>query len=311
MCKRLTGRGRTPEIAPGFTLIELLVVLAVLCVLAALLFPVFSAVRERGRRTACLSNERQLGMALMQYAYDNGEQFPFGLIANPGTGWAGDCLPYIKDTALFRCPDDGTTAGGRGANEFVVSYALNCNLGGVRYSSPKLGSTSLSAAALSVLSAPTKTVLLFEVSDNITQIGWTTPTMRGSPVDLGSPSGNTATHPGTPDTGDTTFLLGGGGQFQVAEGEIVTRYATGNIGGRILNGGAGSAPRHAGGSDYLACDGHVLWLRPEQVSGGSSAAASDCAQGMEAVQPPDCRTQVRQSAAGTGDGRHVLTFSTR
>lgn len=311
MCKRLKGRGRPPEIAPGFTLIELLVVLAVLCVLAALLFPVFSAVRERGRRTACLSNERQLGLALMQYAYDNGEQFPFGPIANPGTGWAGDCLPYIKDTALFRCPDDGTTAGGHGPEGFVVSYALNCNLGGVRYSSPKLGSISLPATALSVLSSPTKTILLFEASDNVTQLASTTPTMTGLLTDFDSPSGNTATHPGTPDTGDTTFLLGGGGQFHVAEGEIVTRYATGDIGGRVLNGGAGSAPRHAGGSDYLACDGHVLWLRPERVSGGSSAAASDCAQGTEAVQPPDCRAQVRQGAAGTGDGRHVLTFSAR
>ena len=60
----------------GFTLIELLVVIAVVAILAALLFPVFAQVREDARKTSCLSNERQLGAALLLYVQDYDEQFP-------------------------------------------------------------------------------------------------------------------------------------------------------------------------------------------------------------------------------------------
>ncbi|MGI4791247.1 MAG: type II secretion system protein [Janthinobacterium lividum] len=66
----------------GFTLIELLVVIAVVAILAALLFPVFAKVRERGRQTACLSNLRQLSLATFQYAQDSDDRYPYG--GDPG-----------------------------------------------------------------------------------------------------------------------------------------------------------------------------------------------------------------------------------
>ena len=60
----------------GFTLIELLVVVGIVAIIAAILFPVFASVRERGRRTTCQSNLKRLGLAMQQYVQDNNGTYP-------------------------------------------------------------------------------------------------------------------------------------------------------------------------------------------------------------------------------------------
>ena len=99
----------------GFTLIELLLVIAIISLLAAILFPVFATAREKARRTSCASNEKQLGLGLMQYAQDNDENLPSGIFSTqagnwwtPVSGWAGPIYPYVRSVAVFQCPDDQT-----------------------------------------------------------------------------------------------------------------------------------------------------------------------------------------------------------
>ncbi len=111
----------------GFTLIELLVVIAIIAILAAILFPVFQKVRENARRTACLSNEKQLGLAFTQYTQDSDELYPVtsGLNFNC-SGWAAaGVYTYVKSTAVFKCPDDPTAPDAQG---LPISYAMNFNL---------------------------------------------------------------------------------------------------------------------------------------------------------------------------------------
>src|SRR5690606_624654 len=75
----------TPKKTPGFTLIELLVVIAIIAILAAILFPVFARARENARRTSCLSNIKNMGLAFMQYTQDYDERMPLIQTCGPST----------------------------------------------------------------------------------------------------------------------------------------------------------------------------------------------------------------------------------
>jgi prepilin-type N-terminal cleavage/methylation domain-containing protein/prepilin-type processing-associated H-X9-DG protein len=94
----------------GFTLIELLVVIAIIAILAAILFPVFAQAREKARASACLSNTKQLGLALQMYAQDYDETMPPGNTVagfnEPGVlpNFLGSLVPYTKNLAIFVCP---------------------------------------------------------------------------------------------------------------------------------------------------------------------------------------------------------------
>ncbi|MEO7719758.1 MAG: DUF1559 domain-containing protein [Capsulimonas sp.] len=83
----------------GFTLIELLVVIAIIAILAAILFPVFAQAREKARQTMCISNEKQMGLAILQYNQDNDETFPIGQYdgLNDKFDWQNAVYPYVKN----------------------------------------------------------------------------------------------------------------------------------------------------------------------------------------------------------------------
>ena len=143
----------------GFTLIELLVVIAIIAILAAILFPVFAKAREKARQISCASNEKQIGLAVIQYVQDYDERMPCGLILNStnnpnGFGWAGQVQPYAKSAQLFKSPDDSTSqvTNANNITSYPVSYGMNVWMAGEN-----------PGGTLAAQNAPANTVLLFEV----------------------------------------------------------------------------------------------------------------------------------------------------
>ena len=107
----------------AFTLIELLVVIGIVSLLVSLLFPVFATARARARQTVCVSNLRQIGLAMGLYAQDADELYPYGAdpIDKRTPLWDGtksqtpvaampllqDVLhPYTASGQLWHCPSD-------------------------------------------------------------------------------------------------------------------------------------------------------------------------------------------------------------
>jgi prepilin-type N-terminal cleavage/methylation domain-containing protein/prepilin-type processing-associated H-X9-DG protein len=146
----------------GFTLIELLVVIAIIAILAAILFPVFAQAREKARQTSCISNEKQIDLAVMMYTQDYDETYP---IAWGYYGpWYQTIDPYIKNAGasagyaatekgVWHCPSDYTTAG--------VSYSANAMImgGGALY----WGLGPYPAQTLAGVNAPADCVLAAEL----------------------------------------------------------------------------------------------------------------------------------------------------
>ena len=91
----------------GFTLVELLAVIAILAVVAALLFPVLHSVKGKARETACASNLHQMSLAMEMYLQDYDEVFPVSYVASrtgPYHSWRQLIGPYVRNTDIFMCP---------------------------------------------------------------------------------------------------------------------------------------------------------------------------------------------------------------
>ncbi len=299
----------------AFTLIELLVVIAIIAIIAAILFPVFESAREKARSITCLSNERQIGLALLQYVQDNDQTYPSGVLLSvdppgaTGLGWAGETQAYMKSDALLLCPDDVTPSSEqKGVSVGVpVSYGFNNNAAGTD---------------LHDFLAASQTVLLFEVTGAVAQVSDAT---EGTQDYTTAPP--TASMSATGNGADimicniTGFVRQANGQTVIQVGSIVDpviKYATGALGNRwIPNASPDQKPawfanqigRHSGGSNFLLADGHAKFLLPSNVSSGNYASASDCRQGNLNSQPIDCKNGQPGDAAGTASTEFAVTFS--
>lgn len=242
----------------AFTLVDLLVVIAIIAVLAAILFPVFAKAREKAGQRTCLSNERQLGLGLLQYQQDYNGYFPHGILPRrapfQGIGWAGEIYPYVKSTGVYHCPDDPIVQNDvAGVTLYPVSYALNMGVVDDNHPTP-----------FSKFDRPAKTVMLDEVQGAV-GVNVTDPQENGSPAK-------------SPIDFSDNLVWADAGNNPICCHASVWKYATGRMadvnhdkdsldndpaksGGMEVPG-----PRHSGGANWLMADGHAEWLRGTAVA---------------------------------------------
>jgi prepilin-type N-terminal cleavage/methylation domain-containing protein/prepilin-type processing-associated H-X9-DG protein len=172
----------------GFTLIELLVVIAIIAILAAILFPVFAQARAKARAISCVSNLKQLSLAMIMYSGDYDETLPqwwWDISWAGGTGqgakvndattiWWNAIYPYVKNNRVYECPDNAYTFTTRqdghwgwfnGSTTGMNPAFLDVNIGyGVSeprfYDHPKVAK----------MRRPTETMLIMDMATSLS--GW-------------------------------------------------------------------------------------------------------------------------------------------
>lgn len=259
----MVGRKMVRE---GFTLIELLVVIAIIAILAAILFPVFSRAREKGRQAQCTSNFKNMSNALLMYSSDYDERFPLrnggrGLVnwwvqppgATPNFFFDGNTqaqravyshnaiMPYLKNWQVLACPSGKQLVDfapySNTPNPVAMSLMMNALLGSVPQSQ---------------VVAPARCILIWEPWGDV---AWKVETVT-SPDISGNPPGTTAPFRYVPPT-TAPFACGS------------TCVIYGGIGGTPYGTVRPNVQHHSGGELYAYVDGHVKWAKGCNTGGSA------------------------------------------
>jgi prepilin-type N-terminal cleavage/methylation domain-containing protein/prepilin-type processing-associated H-X9-DG protein len=227
----MNSKRRKRKVA-GFTLIELLVVIAIISILAAILFPVFARARENARRSACMSNLKQIGLGVMMYVQDYDETYPASSQKNSDTGafvyWPELLEPYTKSTQIFLCPSNAsvssgapTYAGQYGANWLVLAYYNNAPV------------------KMAAVAAPSATYLAMDYGNYY--------------ISANTPPASTSGF----------FYLPGIGSLKGLTSSACPTSSTPASYDKVRNDCMNG--RHFGGVNMTFADGHVKWLKTEVV----------------------------------------------
>lgn len=170
----------------GFTLIELLVVVAIIAILAAILFPVFARARESARKTSCLSNLKQIGLGWMQYTQDYDEKVMPVSISVPGKvfywwgSYDGTTLregegllqPYMKSAQIQACPSfDNKLRAALGLTGYGYNYGY-----------------LTAGRSLAAIQSPAQTLVMADAA-RLNTWAYATPTLEGNTY-IDRPSNN-------------------------------------------------------------------------------------------------------------------------
>ncbi len=217
-------------------------VIAIIAILAAILFPVFARAREAARQSSCLSNCKQMGNAVMMYTQDYDEVYPWMWQGGSGSAWvhvpvnqtassnyfiwAEFIYPYVKNDGVFQCPSRKFTQAQMPYTTFPVSYNYNGNASG-----------GVSGAAMAAVEAPASTIVLYD--------GWTMDAWWYAPDHASLLSGQPSASPPSPSP-----ITWGASNWALVR-------------------------RHNDGANCAFADGHAKWLNRATPSMFTRAADPD------------------------------------
>lgn len=179
-----------PAKKAGFTLIELLVVIAIIAILAAILFPVFAQARAKARAIACLSNTKQLGIAMMMYMQDYDEvalpahmdyddatvgKTPDNTVRDWRRFWPFIIQPYVKNFQAQLCPDQVAFQGPQWGDSHPQDNPYNTNRSKGYSINDTMSTWGGSTTALASISRPANIVMFADaatITKNSTDPGW-------------------------------------------------------------------------------------------------------------------------------------------
>jgi prepilin-type N-terminal cleavage/methylation domain-containing protein/prepilin-type processing-associated H-X9-DG protein len=172
----------------AFTLIELLVVIAIIAILAAILFPVFAQAKAAAKKTADLSNVKQIGLGIVMYTNDNDDMLPMDQFCPSGAVGACDPVlwqesvgPYIKsdNTATGTRPNEAQGNGGVFAAPDFPKPKQRCGAYAIRYDMAEDGVAPWTAAgyapkvfSTSAVNKPADKVYLIQRGANYGEGNW-------------------------------------------------------------------------------------------------------------------------------------------
>jgi prepilin-type processing-associated H-X9-DG protein len=215
------------------------VVIAIIAILAAILFPVFAQAREKARQTSCVSNLKQIGTALLMYVQDYDERYPnrrfepFDTSNNNAryddNSWRSVIQPYVKNRQLLTCPSNPDNDTPSWDPEFNVSYAANFTDPGAVPADGKgrglFGQQRSPGISLAEIEKPSEAIAITEIE----KVPWVTFVV---------------------DRNDQTFTW----TYGKYNGQTFTSVYS----NALFKG-------HSGMTNYVFSDGHVKALRPTQT----------------------------------------------